>query len=311
MNAKDIVAARGGRWQTSYGICACPVCQPEMRNDQMSLSISDKGGRLLMTCHKGNCAYVDILRGLGVSTNKPVQLPEKEAFERRAALERKAMRGQERALKIWQQTQSRRHMYLARKGFSHLRAATISAMELASIIRMPTPLEHLKGTSWLLVVPMRNVANKLQFLEFITENGEKCFLPNGKLNGSACWMGKEGPVVVCEGVGTGLSLRRSAARQKLPIRVACAGSALNMKSLQEVANYVMADNDPSKTCERTGKEIGRTGERVAIELGKPYALPATVGMDFNDLEVSDPEQAALLLSQLLSAAPSPVVRQTK
>jgi putative DNA primase/helicase len=210
------------------------------------------------------------------------------------------MRGQAKALKIWQQTQPRRHLYLARKGFPQLQAATISVMELASIMKIPKPLEHLKGTSWLLVVPMRNVANKLQSLEFITGDGEKCFLPGGKLNGSACWMGKEGPVVVCEGVGTGLSLRRSAARQKLAIRVACAGSALNMKSLREVANYVMADNDESKT-----------GEKVAIDLGKPYALPATVGMDFNDLEVSDPSEAALLLSQLLSVSPSPVARPTR
>ena len=271
-----------------------------MRNDQMSLSISDKNNRLLMKCHKSNCRYVDILIALGVATHKPAAVSEKEALERKAEVERKAIQGQARALKVWRRTEPRRHLYLARKGFPQLRAATISVMELASVIKIPKPLQHLKGTELLLAVPMRNEANKLQSLEFITGNGEKCFLPGGKLNGSACWMGKEGPVVVCEGVGTGLSLRRSAVSQKLTIRVAAAGSATNMLGLRGVADYVMADNDESGA-----------GRKAALDVGKPFTMPPVVGMDFNDYESAKPLEAGLLLSQLLSASPSLAARPTK
>lgn len=300
MNAREIVAARNGKWCGSYGICACPVCQSEMRSDQVSLSVSDKGGRLLMKCHKSNCAYTDILRGLGVAGNKPPQISEKEEAERKAEIERRVIQGRVRALKVWHKAEPRRHLYLARKGFPQLKAATIHVDTLAKTMKIPKSLEHLGGMDLLLVIPMRNSASKLQSLEFITGEGEKCFLPGGKLSGSACWMGKEGPVVLCEGVGTGLSLRRSADSQNLAIRVACAGSATNMKTLRSVADFVMADNDTSDA-----------GRKAALEVGKPFTMPPIVGMDFNDYESRLPSEAGLLLSRLLCDAPSLEVRQTK
>ena len=174
MNAREIVTARKGKWCGGYGLTACPICQPEMRNDQMSLSIADKCNRLLMKCHKGNCAYVSILRALGVSTNKPKPISEKDALRLKAEAVREAMRGQARALKIWRKTEPRRHLYLARKGFPQLQAATISIAELKSAIKIPRPLKNLEEKNLLLVVPMRNSLSELQSLEFITSNGEKC-----------------------------------------------------------------------------------------------------------------------------------------
>lgn len=300
MNAREIVAARGGKWCGSYGICACPVCQTEMRNDQVSLSVSDKSGRLLMKCHKGNCAYTDILRGLGVAGNKPEPVSAAVEKQRKDEAERMAIQGRVRALKVWHKTEPKRHGYLARKGFPLLKAATIKVATLREVMKIPKSLEHLPGAALLLAVPMRNQANRLQSIEFITSDGLKCFMPGGRLKNSACWMGKEGPVVMCEGVGTGLSLRRSAASQRLAIRVACAGSATNMLSLRGVADYVMADND------RTG-----AGRKAALEVGKPFTMPPIVGMDFNDYESRLPSEAGLLLSRLLCDAPSLAGRPTK
>jgi hypothetical protein len=311
MNAREIVAARKGKWCGSYGVTACPVCQPEMRNEQMSLSVSDKGGRLLMKCHKSNCGYVDILRGLGVSGNKPVEVSEDEKNARAADDVRRALSGRMMANRILKNTKRGFHPYAARKGFPNVEFPTITVKKLKSLMKLPKILEGLALDEVLLCVPMRTEDDQLQSIEFIASDGLKCFMPGGKLKKAACWMGKQGPVVVCEGVATGLSLWRCAASLGLSIRVAAAGSATNMISLRGVADYVMADNDPSKICEKTGKEVGKTGERAAREIGKPYAMPPIVGMDFNDYESVIPSEARLLLSRLLCDAPSLEVRQTK
>ena len=300
MNARDIVNARGGKWMTNYGLTSCPVCQPEMRKDQIGLSVSDKNGRLLMKCHKGNCDYVSILKGVGAGSERSPGQSDDDRKARVAEDLRRALSGRATAKKVMGASRRRIHPYTSRKGFPRLEFPTISIAELKRIIKIPMMLGDLHPDDMLLCVPMRTEDGELRSVEFISGSGVKCFLPGGKLKKTACWMGKEGPVVLCEGVATGLSLWRSAASQELAIRVACAGSASNMLSLRGVASFVMADNDESGA-----------GRKAALDVGKPFTMPPIVGTDFNDFELAIPSEARRLLWRLLSGEQSLAVRPTR
>lgn len=290
MNAREVTTSNGGIWHGNYGTLPCPVCQPEKRRDQIALSVTDRGGRLLMTCHKSDCAYIDILHSLGVEA-KTVEVDHAAIAEQEAQAARRERNGRILALKIWRNVEHKRHMYLALKGFSLNNVSTISVARLRTLMRIPKILENEHEGTDLLVLPFRNHAGDLKSLEFISPDGKKCFMYGGKLGGAAVWMGKGEQTVLCEGIATGMSIKRSADKLGLPVRVACAGSAGNMRTLAKYATHVMADNDESNT-----------GLKVSKDIGLPYAMPPIRGMDFNDFELEQPSESCLLLSGLLSGA---------
>jgi hypothetical protein len=90
--AERITRALGGEWRAGSGLAPCPVCQPEGRKDQRALSLSDKGGRLLVHCHKRGCAVLAELqaRGLAEGRGAPLASPDpEEAKQKRAENERR------------------------------------------------------------------------------------------------------------------------------------------------------------------------------------------------------------------------------
>lgn len=89
--AERITRALGGEWRAGAGLAPCPVCQPEARRDQRALSLTDKGGRLLVHCHKGGCAVLPELqaRGLAEGRGTPSARPDPAEAERRRAEERR------------------------------------------------------------------------------------------------------------------------------------------------------------------------------------------------------------------------------
>lgn len=65
-DARQLVAALGGKWHGSSGNAPCPVCQPERRRGQDALSLRNAGGRLLAFCHKRGCTFADIIAAAGL-----------------------------------------------------------------------------------------------------------------------------------------------------------------------------------------------------------------------------------------------------
>ena len=60
-DAKALIEKLGGDWYGDSGNASCPVCQLEARLDQRALSVRQDASRLLVYCHKSNCAFDDIL----------------------------------------------------------------------------------------------------------------------------------------------------------------------------------------------------------------------------------------------------------
>lgn len=142
-----------------------------------------------------------------------------------------------------------------------------------------------------LFVPMRNLTtNEIQTAQIIrwvpdekdprNSAYQKKFLWGGnpklavlRLGDSAC-----DRMILCEGWATGLSILDGVRRMRLAARVVVTFSDANMVKVAEaLANApfprcIVADNDESGA-----------GEAAAVKAGLPYAMPATVGHDANDV----------------------------
>lgn len=152
------------------------------------------------------------------------------------------------------------HPYLAGKGF-------------------PDELMPVRGET--LVIPMRDFKRyeQLNSLQFITESGEKKFMPGGKAKGSVfClgpWLPRERWLV--EGYCTALSVREALDAMHCRAQVITCFSAGNLAHIGKMLrhssprSFVFADNDSSGA-----------GLRAAEETGLPFVMAPEVDKDAND-----------------------------
>jgi len=134
-----------------------------------------------------------------------------------------------------------------------------------------------------LLIPMRNVVtNKLQGYQSIRwdideRKYEKKMLHGMRAKNAVLTLGNRdvGESWLVEGFATGLSLKYALKSVGIPAAVVICFSASNLIQVaDQVAGqkYVFADNDESKT-----------GEKSAISTGLPWTMADTVGWDANDL----------------------------
>lgn len=70
VDARDLTTNLNGRWYGSYGVAACPVCQPQKRRDQHALTIADGHDKLLVHCKKSGCSFLNIMDAAGVNSGE-------------------------------------------------------------------------------------------------------------------------------------------------------------------------------------------------------------------------------------------------
>ena len=152
------------------------------------------------------------------------------------------------------------HPYLEKKGFKE---------EQGNIWKQEDEL--------LLVIPMR-VGHRLVGCQIINEDGTKRFLHGQRTSGAAFVFDNRGPNILCEGYATALSIKAAMKALKRRYTLYCTFSSGNMKKVADTlpGGFIVADNDASLT-----------GERVAKEIGWPYWIPDTIGMDANDVHQRD------------------------
>ncbi|SDP35837.1 DUF5710 domain-containing protein [Desulforhopalus singaporensis] len=144
-----------------------------------------------------------------------------------------------------------------------------------------------------LIIPLKNPkTDRIESLQFISENGDKYLLKDGRKSGNCCVLGKleaDKPILLAEGYATGKSLQDIA---HLPA-VVCfdAGNMENVahsiKELMPDAEiFICADNDHSKKknvglekARRVAKAIG--GEVIVPEFSEQQKKQGLT--DFNDL----------------------------
>ena len=185
-----------------------------------------------------------------------------------AELERKQAVAAERARRIYSSAaECAKHAYLTMKGVA--------------------PVLGLKAYGKALVVPMYS-GNDLVSLQFILPDGTKRFLSGGRKKGCFFSIGKDAakPLLICEGLATGLSLYECTG---YPVLVAF--DAGNLSPVAETARgchadrkiVICADNDIRRDGENTGLS---TAAQIAEKIDAFLAVPSlkTGGKcDFNDL----------------------------
>jgi phage/plasmid primase-like uncharacterized protein len=159
------------------------------------------------------------------------------------------------AASIMKQCQFAKHPYLASKGFPD---------EEGNV--------WVKDGQRLLIIPMR-IDGALVGCQIIDEEGGKKFLYGQRTAHAEFIFNNKGHHILCEGYATALSVRAAmkVLRRRYTLHVCF--SAGNMKKIASSLGegLVVADNDES-----------RTGERTAQEIGWPYWLSDKVGEDAND-----------------------------
>lgn len=153
------------------------------------------------------------------------------------------------------------HPYLAKKGFKD---------EQGYIWKHETE-------GLLLAIPMR-VGQRLVGCQIINEEGGKKFLFGQRTSGATFTFDNHGPHVLCEGYATALSIKTAMKALKRRYTLHVCFSAGNMKKVAETLSggFIAADNDAS-----------RTGQNTAEQIGWPYWMPDTEGMDANDVHQRD------------------------
>jgi putative DNA primase/helicase len=129
----------------------------------------------------------------------------------------------------------------------------------------------------LMVIPMR-VGHRLVGCQIINEEGGKKFLFGQRTSGAAFIFDNRGPNILCEGYATALSVRAAMKALKRRYTLHVCFSAGNMKKVADTLpnGLVVADHDAS-----------RTGQNTAEQIGWPYWMPDTIGLDANDVHQRD------------------------
>ena len=206
------------------------------------------------------------------------------AVEETAKRERRAEQAVDLAGRIIQAATYTKHPYLRKKGFPDEQGLV------------------LKGR---LVIPMRSYrTDELQSIQSITADGDKKFLPGGKVSGACFRIGRGRERWVVEGYATGLSIWAVLDRlyRQRDSEVIICFSAANIPKLARPGSRIIADHDlhtctnpecknkwdlpgvKPAGCPACGysRIVQAAGEKYAMATRRPYWMPPDVG-DANDV----------------------------
>jgi Toprim domain len=275
----QLCADLGGHWQGNCGKAPCPICQPERRPDQNALSIKAEGNRLLLHCHKAGCGFADLLVALGIRHGTFQQ--DHAAIEaQRRERQAKVVQKRNNARQIWTTAQS----IIGTEGERYLRSRGITC-SLPACLRWATQAYHgpskTRCSAIIADVAPTGGIHRTFFDQSglrLTQNAKMMLGPCA--GGAVRLSGGAGPLLVCEGLETGLSLLSGLL--SVPHKVWAALSTSGMKT-------VSLPPDPDELIVATdGDDAGRTAGLAlashAYALGwQVKMLNAPDGQDFNDV----------------------------
>lgn len=276
--ARNLTEALSGIWRGHYGSAPCPVCQPERRRDQRALSVREESGRLLTFCHKSGCDFVSVMEAAGLpSAAGAIDLQAaREADTRRASYEAEQ---RAKARKLWDGGKP----ITGTKGAAYLRGRGITCA-LPPSLRWVADTYHGPSARWLSAM-VAEVSTGGVHRTFFDKAGAR-LTQNAKMMQGPCAGGAvalseaQGPLVVCEGIETGLSLLSGLLGEPSEVWAALSTSGLRALSLpaQPRRLIIAADGDAP------GMEAANALGDHAYCLGwDVYLWPAPDGQDWNDV----------------------------
>lgn len=269
----------GGKWMRSYGTAPCPICQTERRKEQNALTISERDGRLLMHCKKLACEFTDLLAASGIdkSRNYEVDLASIQRAQReRKKAEEKALH---RAQSIWESGKPIKDT----PAEAYLRARGITCA-LPNTLRWTPDIYHQPSGRYCTAM-LASVSTGAIHRTFFDKKGMR--LSNsakmmlGPCSGGAVRLSDlVGPLVVTEGIETGLSLMSGLLDGSHSVWAALSTSGIKSLKLPDrpTSLVIATDGDPA------GRAAGNDLAQRAHALGWEVSLmPAPDGKDWNDV----------------------------
>lgn len=276
--AQELTFALGGEWRGHGGNAPCPVCQPERRPDQRGLSIRSEAGQLLAFCHKTGCDFRDIVKAAGLPPDALRQDPEEA---RKADAQREAYAAEQRAKarKLWASSATIR----GTRGEAYLRGRGITC-PLPPSLRWAADTFHGPSGRWLAAM-VADVSTGGIHRTFFDKAGGRiggnAKMMQGPCAGGAVALSEgPGPLVVCEGIETGLSLLSGLLEGPAVVWAALSTSGLRALHLPADPGplIIAADGDAP------GREAATALAERAYSLGWQVSLlPAPEGQDWNDV----------------------------
>lgn len=276
--ARNLTLALSGDWRGNHGSAACPICQPERRRDQRALSIREEAGRLLTFCHKSGCDFRSVTQAAGLPAATGALDPQaaREADTRRAAYEAEQ---RAKARNLWQAGRP----ITGTKGEAYLRGRNITCA-LPPSLRWVADAYHGPSARWHSAI-VGDVSTGGVHRTFFDKAGARLSL-NAKMMQGPCAGGAvalseaQGPLVMCEGIETGLSLLSGLLGEPAEVWAALSTSGLRAAKLPPTPRrlIVAADGDPA------GIEAAKALGDRAYSLGWDVFLwSAPEGRDWNDV----------------------------
>lgn len=285
-SAHSVTVALCGHWYRDYGTAPCPVCQTETRNDQNALTLSDgDDGRLLLHCKKSQCSYSSIkaalaFRGMALSASTPDPLAAAQRDHERKA---EAMAKANLALILWWEALPIK----ASPAERYLRETRGISVWLPDTLRFHPNAPHPTGARlpamFGLIEGVDLFAVHRTYL-LPDGSGKAANAPDkamlGASTGGAVRLSESpaGPLVVCEGIETGLSLVEMLPE---PASVWAALSTAGMKALRlpETPGRLILATDGDDPGREAGRHLARRGAANGWHV---ETLEAPNGTDWND-----------------------------
>ena len=287
-DAATITKDLGGKWLRRYGTAPCPCCQPERRKSQNALTLADgRDGRLLLNCKKSACDFADILAAAGIRAGDyrppdPAIIAQRDR-EERAQAEKRARQAE----RCWQEAlpinDTLAETYLRGRAITCALPSTLrfhpECWHGPTAKRHPALVARIDGAETFAI--HRTFIHPDGTGKASLDGGNKLML--GSTTGGAVRLTQaQGPLVVAEGIETGLSLASGLLGHPATIWAALSTSGLRGLRLPASPGRltVATDGDPA------GADAGRDLAERAHGLGwKVSMLPAPRGRDWNDILV--------------------------
>lgn len=282
MSAETITRALGGKWHGRYGTAMCPA-HDNTKTPALSLADGEER-KLLVTCHAG-CDPVDVLRaingrGLGMEDIHPRPAPRPDKGDKGRC---------DFALKLWREalpiTDTIAERYLRERA---IRSPFPDTLRYHPAIRHPDTRLAYPGMIGIVTVGDDDTKVAIH-RTFLAPHARKAMVMPNKMMLGPCGGGAvrlqdegDGPLVVCEGIETGLSLRDDLGDRDDAPRIWAALSTSGIKGLllpSRVGALVIAPDGDSPgrgAAEDLARRARGIGWRVSI-------MEVPDGRDWNDV----------------------------
>jgi hypothetical protein len=279
-NAQTLTLALGGGWHGNSGLAPCPACQSERRDDQRALSIRAEGGALLAFCHKTGCDFRDIVRAAGLPSYA-LRMDPQAAREADAKREAHAAEQLAKARRLWASCKP----LAGTKGETYLHGRGITCPLPASLGWAANAFHGPSARR--LSAMVGDVSTGGVHRTYFEKSGERITgqakMMQGPCAGGAVVLSEgPGPLVVSEGIETGLSILSGLLAGPAAVWAALSTSGMKAVALPQPPGelIIATDSDDAGAGWLAGVALATRADALGWAVSM---LPAPEGQDWNDV----------------------------